>query len=107
MTEDQKTAALNDAVATATSLPDLVDKASTIDPALAAALAGKALLASKTPWGVLLTSGIVMIVSKYGLGWNEHFCELLSGVTILGASYAMRYWSPGRITGIFKKKPVV
>ena len=70
---------------------------------MAQALSGKALIASKTPWGVLLTALVAYGASKYGVGWSEQTCELVAGAGVLVGSYAMRYLSPGRITGLFGK----
>ncbi|MDB5405410.1 MAG: hypothetical protein JWL84_322 [Rhodospirillales bacterium] len=100
------TVAVDDAVAAAKSLPDLVNKVSVADPSLALALQSKALIASKTPWGTLLATGAAYLSAKYGLGWSESFCELIALGGMLVGSYAMRAISPGRISGLFKTKPV-
>lgn len=100
---DQATA-VNDAVASAKSLPDLAAKVAAIDPSLAAGLQSKALIASKTPWGTLLATGAAYVSAKYGLGWSEGFCELVALGGLVAGSYAMRAISPGRISGLFKAK---
>lgn len=99
--------AVNNVIAAAKDLPDLISKAQTVDPSLATALTGKALIASKTPWGTLLAAAIAYLAGKYALGWSESFCELLAGAGVLVGSYLMRFYSPGRITGFFTKAPVI
>jgi hypothetical protein len=94
---------LDDAVAAAKNVPDLIAKAKAVDPDAAAALEGKALITSKTPIGVLATAAISYLAVKYGLGWSQEVDELVAGVAILAASYVMRYVSPARITGLFRK----
>lgn len=93
----------DEAVAGAKSLPELIDRAQMADPALAKALTGKALIASKTPAGVLLGTGFAYLATKYGLGWDQGLCELVAGGALLAASYVMRYVTAGRITGILTK----
>lgn len=95
--------AIDNAVAAAKDLPDLVSKAQAIDPSLAAALEGKALIASKTPWGTLLAGAIAYFAAKQGFGWDETLCDLLAGAGVLLGSYLMRFISPARITGLLKK----
>ncbi len=104
--ETRTAIAINDAVATAKNLPDLIQKAHDIDPSLAAAISGKALIASKTPWGTLLAAGVSYLAAKKGLGWDEATCELVAGAGVLVGAYLMRWISPERITGFFTKKPV-
>lgn len=97
--------AVNNAIATAKNLPDLIAKVQTADPAMATALTGQALITSKTPWGVLATAAVAYVATKYGLGWSQEVDEIVAGVGILVGSYVMRYISPARITGLFTKKP--
>lgn len=97
--------AVNDAIATARNLPDLIAKARVLDPGLATVLSGEALIASKTPWGVLLTAGVSYAAAKYGLGWDQTTDELVAGLGVLAGAYLMRYISPGRITGLLAKTP--
>ncbi len=98
-----QTKAVDDAIKAAQSLPDLISKAKQVDPSLSDALEGKALIASKTPWGTLLAAGIAYLASKYALGWDQTVCELLAGAGVLLGSYLMRYISANRITGLFSK----
>lgn len=104
-------------VAAAKSLPDLITMAQTAAPDLAAAFIGKALIASKTPWGVLAGAGVSWLVAHYGLActaaaaagagcWTPDTINTVTGAaTLFGAwvaSYVMRYLSPLPITGILK-----
>jgi hypothetical protein len=111
-------AAVNDAIKSAQNLPDLIAKVQTIDPAFADAITGKALIASKSPWGVLAGSLIAWLIAKYGLActpsmtsgcWSDSTVQLVSGVAAMGggwlASYAMRLVTQGPITGILKPTP--
>jgi ABC-type methionine transport system permease subunit len=97
---------INDAVATAKNLPDLVTKVQRVDPAIAQAIEGKSLISSKTPIGIFLATGLGYLSVRYGFGWSDHDCELFSAVILLVSSYAMRYISAARITGIFAPKPI-
>src|SRR5581483_899173 len=92
---------VNAAVADAKSLPELVTKLNTVDPALAQSIEGKALVASRTPWGVVIGFGVAWAASKYGLGWDADLCALVSGVAVLAAGYVMRLVTAGPIRGWF------
>lgn len=94
----------NAVVADAKSLPDLITKVESVNPDLAAAMVSKPLIASKTPWGVLLVTAITYGASKYGLGWDETTCDLVGGFAILAGSYFMRWVSSSRIAGVFRAK---
>lgn len=93
-------------ISQANSLPDLVSKAQAFDPAVAAALTPKALIASKTPIGIMVTYGVTWLASKYALDWDPNFCALAAGLGVLAASYVMRYVTTSPIAGIFKAKPL-
>lgn len=90
-------------IADAKSLPDLVAKAQRFDPALAQQLTGKVLLASKTPWGVLVSGAVGWAVSRYGLGWDGATTDLVAGAAVVLGAYAMRKISSGPITGLFRR----
>lgn len=96
---------VDSAVAHARSLPELISYFQSVAPDLATSLNGKALIASKTPWGVLVGAGATWAVAHYGLGWDQETTTLVSGVAIVVASYIMRYISSARITGIVKPSP--
>ena len=59
------TAAVNAAIATAKSLPNLIANLYALDPALATQLESKTLLASKTPWGTLTAGVVAWVSSRY------------------------------------------
>lgn len=92
-------------VADAKSLPDLIAKAQQADPELAQQLTGKALLASKTVWGVPLTMIVSAVVTRYGLGWDASTCGIVSGALVMVATVALRWVTSSPISGIFKKGP--
>lgn len=90
-------------VASAKSLPDLVAKAETYDPAMAAKLKGQAAVASATPAGSLVGAVIGFLVTKYGLGWDSETVNLVSGLTLLAGGY-VTHWVQARVTSILPKK---
>ena len=94
------TLAVNEAIAAAKSLPNLVANLYALDPALATQLESKPLLASKTPWGTLAAGVIAWISSRYGFGFDETTCGLLSGVAVLIGSYVMRALTKQPIAGV-------
>lgn len=104
MTDITATPAVNAVVAEAKSLPDLVDKLGALDPALAQQITGKALIASKTPWGVLAVAGVALISARFGLGWDQNTVELIAGGGVLIGAFAMRYFSSHPITSLFKRR---
>ena len=67
-------------IADAKSLPDLIRKASVMDPSLAAALTGQANVASKTPLGALLGAGLAWLVAHSGIGWGQETDDLVAGI---------------------------
>jgi hypothetical protein len=79
-------------IADAKSLPDLIQKASVLDPTLAAVLTGQATTASKTPIGAALAAGVAWLASHYGLGWGEGFDNTIAGLAIVGGGYAAHWW---------------
>ena len=90
-------------VADARSLPDLIEKAKTADPALAEQLTAKPLLASKSPVGTLIAGVVAWAAGRYGLGWDQTTCDLVAGCAVLLGGYGMRYVTTGPIAGIFSK----
>jgi hypothetical protein len=77
---------VNAAVAEAKNLPDLVNKLNAADPALAQQLTGKSLLASKTPYGVMVSGLVAYLVGRWALGWDQQMDELVSGIIVLAGS---------------------
>ncbi len=92
------------AVALAQSVPDLVNRLQTADPALAQQLEGKALLASKTPWGTLACAGVAYVATKYGFHWDETTVDLVSGAGLLVGAYLMRLVTTSPIAGFIRHK---
>lgn len=90
-------------VASAKDLPDFIRKATAFDPDTAAKWTGKALLASKTPWGTLAVPLVAYLASRYGFGWDDSTCALVAGAGVLVGSYLMRLVTELPITGIFRK----
>lgn len=93
----------NDLVAASKDLPDLIAKAQVADPALAAQLTAKPLIASKTPIGTLVAGVVAWAAGRYGLGWDQTTCDLVAGCAVLLGGYGMRYISSSPIAGIFSK----
>jgi hypothetical protein len=94
------TAAVNDAVSAAKSLPNLIANLYALDPALATQLETKPLLASKTPWGTLAAGMVGWVSSRYGFGFDANTCSLVSGFAVLVGSYAMRALTRQPIAGL-------
>ncbi len=75
------------------------------DPkALAEQLTGKALIASKTPWGTLAGGIVGFLVARYGLGWDQGTQTLVAGAGVLVGSYIMRWITTSPITSMIKSK---
>jgi hypothetical protein len=64
----------------AKNLPDLIAGANKFAPDLAASLTEKSLLGSKTAWAPLITGGVSVLVSHYGLGWDDATTGEVSGI---------------------------
>jgi hypothetical protein len=94
------------AIEAAKNLPDLISRASAVDPDLAAKFTGSALIASRSPWGTLAGGIVTWAVARWGLGWDQSTCDLVAGAGVLVASYLMRYVTEHPITGIFRKATV-
>lgn len=95
-----KNAVVNNAVKAAQDLPDLVAKLKAIDPSLAAQLTGKALAASRSPWGVFLALLISWIGAKYGFHLEKvmistdpdvSLAQIIDAGCVILGSYVMRY----------------
>lgn len=115
----QSTSKADQVVAVARDLPDLIEKAASLDPPLAAKFTGEALVWSRTPWGTLAGSVIAWLAAKYGLScgavvaagcWTPETANLLGGIAAMfGAwvgAYVMRYVTEHPITGFFRKATV-
>lgn len=79
-------------------LPDIIKEVETIDPALAP----KALLASRTPWGTLAVTALGWLLAKYGLHWDSNVVDLVAGGSVLLGSFGMRYITSAPIKGLIK-----
>jgi hypothetical protein len=99
------TALINQAVADAKDLPQLVEFLQTASPPLAAALETKPLAYSKTPWGTLAVAVVAWVSSKYGLGLDANTCALIGGFGALVGAYAMRAITTGAISGVVTTPP--
>jgi len=90
-------------VASATSLPDLIQKAEILDPAMANKLKGQAAVASATPVGALIGGVIGLLLTRYGLGLDADTVNLVSGLLVLGGGY-VTHWIQARVTSIVPSK---
>ena len=81
----------NAAIAAAKDLPTLYANLQAVDPALAAQLTGGATTATMTPISTAVVGGLVWLSTKYGLNWDQHFCEILVLVGGAAAGY-ISHW---------------
>ena len=88
---------VNAAIARARTLPELI---ASLPPSLAAQLETKPLLLSKSPPGVLIASVIAWVSTRYGIGWDDTTCSLITGVVLLLAGYALRAITRQPVAGI-------
>ena len=87
-------------VADAKSLPDLIQKASVLDPAMAQALTGQAQTASKTPLGAIIAAGIAWLAAHYGLGWGQATDDLVAGAAVLAGGYLTHWWQTRNVKSL-------
>ncbi len=99
------TAAVNEAIAAAKSLPNLIANLYALNPALATQLETKPLLASRTPWGTLAAGVVAWLSTRYGFGFDDTTCSLLSGIAVLVGSYGMRALTKQPIAGVLASPP--
>lgn len=104
----EKDVLVNKAVAAAADLPDLVNRLSAVDPALAQSFQAKALSASKSVYFPLVVGGITMLASHYALGYSSDFVQLAAGGLIVAActatSAVVRVFTRSPIGGFFTSK---
>jgi hypothetical protein len=86
----------------AQSLPDLIARAQALDPDLATQLTGKALVASKSIWGNAVALIVSWVVTRYGLGWDENICAVVTGLIVMGATVGLRMITNAPISGVIK-----
>lgn len=98
------TNAVNTAVSAAKDLPGLVNNLQAVDPALAQQITGKALIASKSVYGVIISTGLTWAVTKYALGWSPDLVDAISGGVVLVATAVFRALSTTPITSWFVSK---
>lgn len=91
---------VNAAISQARNLPALISNLRQADPALAVQLESKPLLFAKSPPAVLLATGIAWASARYGMGWDETTCSLVSGVILTLVAYGMRYITKQPTVGI-------
>jgi len=89
-------------IAQAKDLPDLIQKASALDPDLAAKFTGKSLLASKTFYGSILVIVVTEVARRYSLGWDPNTVDIVAGLIDLAALSGLRFASEHPITGLFR-----
>lgn len=106
VTTGDPTTRADQAVAAARDLPDLIAKASALDPALAQKFTGQALLASRSPWGTLAGGVVAWLASRYGLGWDSATCDLVAGAGVLLGAFVMRWVTQLPVTGVFRAATV-
>lgn len=80
-----------------------VAAADTVVEAVDPGITGKALVASKTPWGVLAAYGVTFLGAHYGLGLDPGTTGVVAGAAVLAGSYAMRYITSVPITGLLSR----
>lgn len=93
-------------VAVSRDIPSLIKQAAAVDPELANKWLGKALLASKTLYGVPLTLVVSWLATKHGLGWDSDTCAVVTGVLVMGATALFRVMTEHPITGFFTRATV-
>ena len=102
--------AINQAVAAASNLPQLVAGLAAVDPALAEQLTGKAMIGSRSIYAPVATAGVTWLVGRFGLAWDPNTCALVSGLAVFAASVLFRKITNSPITGWFhaaKALPVI
>lgn len=84
----------------AASLPDLIAKAESVDPNLAASLQAKSLIGSKSVWAPLATWAVTSIATHYGIGWDEGTSTLIASLLAYVAVIVCRYFTRSPIGGV-------
>lgn len=87
----------------AQSAPDLIEKAKMLDPALAKALTGKALVASKSVWGNAAALIVSWMVTRYGLQWDDDTCALVTGLITMAVTIGVRALTSQPIDSVLPK----
>lgn len=71
------------AIAAAKDVPTLIAGLETADPAMAQAITGKALAASKSVYGGIAVLMVTWLASKFNLGWGADTITLVAGGLVL------------------------
>jgi hypothetical protein len=114
MADITATPLINAAVADAKSLPDFVGKLQALDPSAAQQITGKALVASKSPWGTLAVAAVAWLSAQYGLGWSDIYpvaggpslTTIIGGGGVLAGAFLMRYFTSHPISGLLIRSKV-
>lgn len=99
-------AAVDVSVSNARSFDELIGYWEEVAPDLAEAVEGKALIAAKSPWGVLIAYIVGLLVTKYGFKASPETVQVFTGIFVLVGGFAMRMITKTPITGIVKAKPI-
>lgn len=68
-------------------------------------LKAKALLASKTVWGMAIATIVSGLVAHYHLAWDEPTSQAVAGLIEMGAAIALRRITTGPVSGWLPKGP--
>jgi hypothetical protein len=91
------------AVAAARNLPALLTSLATIAPSLPAFLAGKSLVAARTPYVTVLVTILTYASTRYGLGWDDTTVNTITGIVLFAVSLGMRCITSTPVTGFFSR----
>lgn len=100
------TPAVNAAVAAAKDLPGLVAALQTASPQLAQQIEGKPLALSKSMYGNILLPVVTYLAGRYGLGWDESTCALVTGFVLAACAVGFRLITTSPISGLLTKGTV-
>ena len=72
-------------------------------------LEGKALIASRSPWGVLAAFIVGFVITKFGFHADDQTVAIISGICVLAGGYLVRLVTHKPITGVMQAghKPIV
>lgn len=99
--------AIDAAIAQSNSKPELIghlERAGAGD--VAESLEGKALIAARSPWGVLIAYAIGALLGRYGLNLEPEHTQILAGAFVLVGGFGMRLITRAPITGIVNPQSV-
>lgn len=99
--------AIDAAIAQSNSKPELIghlERAGAGD--VAESIEGKALIAARSPWGVIIFYIIGVLLGKYGIALSPEHTQILAGAFVLVGGYVMRIITHAPITGIVNPQSV-